>query len=47
MTTRAIERFARGRPVAARLTIAYAIGCMLGAVAALAILVELLDAISL
>jgi hypothetical protein len=47
MTTRAIERFARGRPVAVRLTIAYAIGCMLGAVVALAVLVELLDAISL
>ena len=44
MTTRAIERFARGRPVAARLTIAYAIGCMLGVVAALAVLVELLNA---
>jgi hypothetical protein len=47
MSTRAIERFARGRPVATHLTIAYAIGCMLGAVAALAVLVEVLNAISL
>jgi hypothetical protein len=38
MSTRAIERFARGRPVATRFTIAYAIGCMLGVVTALAVL---------
>jgi hypothetical protein len=47
MSTRAIERFATGRPVATHLTIAYAIGCMLGAIAALAVLVEVLDAITL
>jgi hypothetical protein len=47
MSTGAIERFARGRPVALRMTIAYAIGCMLGVIAALAVLVEVLDAISL